>query len=68
MLIAERVNNFITDHTPDAFCDDCIAEQLDLSRQQTQRVTIALATTDSFLREIDSCSLCGKEKKAIRRA
>ena len=69
MLIPERVNKFITDHMPDTFCDDCIAEQLDLSRrQQANRVTSALATTDNFRREIDSCSLCGKEKKVIRRA
>ena len=69
MLIAERVNKFITDHMPDAFCDDCIAEELGLSRrQQAHRVTSALATTADFRREVDSCSLCGKEKKVIRHA
>ena len=69
MSIAERVNKFITKHKPDAFCDDCIAEQLDLSRrQEANLVTITLATTDNFQREIDNCSLCREVKKVIRRA
>jgi len=69
MSIAERVNKFITDHMPDAFCDDCIAEQLDLSRrQEANLVTITLATTDNFRRERDNCSLCREVKKVIRRA
>jgi hypothetical protein len=69
MTIPESVNNFITKHRPDEFCDDCIAEQLRLSRrQQAHRVTSALATTDCFRREKDICSLCGSEKMVISRA
>lgn len=69
MMIAERVNTFITGRKPKAFCDDCIKEQLGLSRrQQAQRVTGALATTDCFQRASGICSICGSEKKVINRA
>ena len=69
MTIAERVNSFITEHRPNAFCDDCIAEQLSLSsRQEAQHITSALATTDSFQRVRGICSICGSEKKVINRA
>jgi hypothetical protein len=68
MTIPQRINEFITKHRPNAFCDDCIAEKLDLSRrQQAHRVTSALGPTGDFRREVDSCSLCGNEKKVTRR-
>ena len=67
--IAWRVNEFITKRKPLAVCDDCIASSLHLSRrQQSARVTGALETTSDFVRETDECSICGAEKKVIRRA
>jgi hypothetical protein len=68
MSIAERVNKFLTDHQPAAFCDDCLAERLQLSRrQQAHRVTSALGTTSNFSRANGRCSLCGDEKLVIQR-
>lgn len=67
--ISWRVNEFITAQKPRAVCDDCIAASLHLSRrQQSARVTGALETTNDFVRETDQCSICGSEKKVIRRA
>ena len=67
--IAQQVNSYITKHRPRAYCDDCIASALDLSRrQQSARVTGALETTSDFTREQDECAGCGAIKKVIRRA
>lgn len=67
--IAQRVNDYITNARPQAFCDDCIAEALALSqRQQSARVTGALETTGDFNRVEDECAKCGEVKKVIRRA
>jgi hypothetical protein len=67
MMIAERVNEFLREHSPLAFCDDCIAERLSLSRrQQAHRVTSALGTTTNFRREEGTCSACGEVRKVIR--
>jgi hypothetical protein len=67
MLIAERVYNFLAERVPLAFCDDCIAERLELSRrQQAHRVTTALGTTANFHRKDGTCSLCGETRKVIR--
>ncbi|MGV3771241.1 MAG: hypothetical protein ACO1NM_14515 [Sphingobium phenoxybenzoativorans] len=67
--IAWRVNNYVTAGRPRAYCDDCIADALILSRrQQAARVTGALETTNDFIRESDECATCGTVKKVIRRA
>ena len=67
--IARRVNAFVTAQRPRAYCDDCIADALELSRrQQSARVTGALETTNDFLREHDECAGCGSVKKVIRRS
>ena len=69
MTIGERINSFITEHRPNAFCDDCITEHVRLSsRQHAQYVTDALATTDYFQRVSGTCSVCGSKKKVINRA
>lgn len=66
--IAWRVNEFITRAKPRAYCDDCIANAIKLSRrQQSARVTGALETTSDFVRELDECAGCGTQKKVIRR-
>ena len=67
MLIAERVNRHITELHPEGSCDGCIAVALGLRHQQANRVTMALATTSDFERDIDICFECGKELKVIRR-
>lgn len=48
-----------------AYCDDCIAKELNVSRRQANRVANALSRTANFNRERGSCSLCDAEKKVI---
>ncbi len=65
----DRVSAFLTAQRPSRFCDDCIAESLELrQRQDAQKATSALETTDSFHRALGICSMCGKKKKVIERA
>lgn len=67
MTIAERVSDWLRQKRSEAYCDDCIQEQLDLSRrQQAFRVTSALGTTSDFERQTGNCSSCGKEKLVTR--
>lgn len=66
MSIAERIAEMIPDYPNAGYCDDCIAQALDLSgRQEAQRVTSALAVTSEFQRWQDECELCGKTKLVI---
>ncbi len=66
--MSERVSAFLTAQRPSRFCDDCIAESLELDRHDVQKGSSALATTDSFHRALGVCSMCGKEKKVMQRA
>ncbi len=69
MSMPDRVSAFLTVRRPSRFCDNCIAESLELRRtQNAQKATNTLATTDSFHRALGVCSMCGKEKTVIQRA
>ncbi len=73
MSILDRVNAFLTAQRPSRFCDDCIAESLELIQKHKVKPKVrdaasALATTDSFRRWLGICSMCGKEKRVTRRA
>jgi hypothetical protein len=69
MSMPERVNAFLTAQRPSQFCDDCIAESLEINgKPSIQEAASALATTDSFRRWLGICSMCGKEKTVTRRA
>ncbi len=68
MSILDRVNAFLTAQRPSRFCDDCIAESLEVSRSDVRKGSSALETTDSIHRALGICSMCGKEKTVIHRA
>ncbi len=73
MSIPDRVNAFLTAQRPSRFCDDCIAECLELLQKHDVKPKVrdaasTLETTDSFRRWLGICSMCGKEKRVIRRA
>ena len=69
MLVAERVNAYITRMRPNAVCDPCIADALGLGQQaHASQLTAALGTTSDFIRETARCSICGTKRKVIRRA
>lgn len=58
MIVAERINQFITEMRPEAVCDGCIAVELKLRRQQVNQVTLALGTTNEFDRGSGTCAMC----------
>ncbi len=67
--VFEQVRAFVERLRPDAVCDDCIADRLELSvRQHANHKTRELAGLSGFLRQVDTCTLCGSRKKVIRRA
>jgi hypothetical protein len=68
MTVADDVRAFVTRLSPDAVCDDCIADRLGLSvRQHANHKTRELAGSAGFERHKASCSLCGDDKLVIRK-
>lgn len=68
MTVLDNVRKLIARLAPEAVCDDCIAERLQLSvRQHANHKTRELAGADGFERRKGPCSLCGGEKLVIRR-
>lgn len=56
MRIPERVRDFLVHHKPNCDCDDCIQEQLRLSRrQEVATVTKTLGLTADFIRDSGLC-------------
>lgn len=69
MTVLDDVRALILRLSPQAVCDDCIADTLGLSvRQHANHKTRELAGTGGFERRKDACSLCGSEKLVIRKA
>ncbi len=73
MSMPDRVNAFLTAQRPSQFCDDCIAESLEMNgkhevKPKVRDAACALATTDSFRRWLGICSMCGKAMQVIQRA
>ncbi len=69
MSTSDRVNAFLTAQRPSRFCDNCIAESLELiGKHKVWAAVSALATTDSFHRAWGICSMCGKKKKVTEHA
>lgn len=62
MTLKERISLWLRE-VGGAYCDDCIAKELKLSRRQANQATNALSRTANFCRERRVCSLCGVEKK-----
>jgi hypothetical protein len=67
MIIAERVNRYLTQRRPDEICDGCVAVHLKLRHQQANRVTMALSTTSDFARGPGRCVDCDRELVTTRR-
>lgn len=67
-MVVDDVAAFIGRLSPEAVCDDCIADRLVLSvRQQANHETRGLAASGGFERKRAKCSLCGADKLVIRR-
>ena len=68
MTVLDDVRALVLRLSPQAICDDCIAERLGLSvRQHANHKTRELAGTQGFERRRDSCSICSSEKLVIRK-
>lgn len=68
MLVAQRVNGYITAQRPQALCDQCIAQAVGLAHQaHATQITATLGTTNDFARDNGNCAVCGNERKVIRR-
>jgi hypothetical protein len=69
MTVLDDVRALILRLSPQAVCDDCIADRLGLSvRQHANHKTRELAGTEGFERRRDRCSLCDGDKLVIRKA
>lgn len=66
MTVLDDVRALILRLSPQAVCDDCIADRLGLSvRQHANHKTRELAGTEGFERRRDRCSLCEGDKLVI---
>ena len=69
MIVANKINSYITAKAPGAFCDGCITNALGLKKpQHAQQITSTLGTSRDFVKEDGVCETCGEEKKVIRHA
>jgi hypothetical protein len=67
MVVLDEVKALIVRLSPQAVCDDCIAERLNLSvRQHANHQTRELSGSAGFERRKAECSLCGATKLVIR--
>lgn len=67
MTVLEKVRDYLMQRSPEATCDDCIANSLGLSvRQHANHKTRELANAPRFDRRKGVCSICKKEKLVIR--
>jgi hypothetical protein len=66
MIIAERVNRYLTQRRPHELCDSCVADHLK-RHQQANRVTMALGTTSDFTRGPGVPVDCDRELVTTRR-
>ena len=70
MTVLDRVKDFLVAIAPDAVCDDCIADELELTvTQHANQKTRELERTRAFDRRVQPCIICkSTTKKAIRYA
>ena len=69
MTVLDDVRALIVRISPQAICDDCIAEKLHLSvRQHANHKSRELAGSGGFERRKDLCGFCGANKLVIAKA
>lgn len=66
MTVLEDVRSLVVSINPNAICDDCITQRLNLTvRQHANVKTREIAKDREFTRQHDKCSSCGAEKLVI---
>lgn len=64
--ILGKVIALLEGRAPQRFCDDCIAEALDLSRpSRANRAARELSQRDGFERSRQPCGICGSKRIVI---
>lgn len=67
-MIYNRIKAFVERLAPELVCDNCVADRLGVSEEDTPVVVLhALAAQPEFERQIGPCALCGDSTQAIRR-
>lgn len=67
MTLLDDVAALVRRVSPEAICDDCIAQRLGLPlRQHANRGTRELSAERDYRRRKDRCGLCGLETLVIR--
>ena len=65
MTIADQLAEWLK-RNRGAFCDSCIARELQLHRrQQANRASNLLGSISYFYRDKGTCSICGAERRVI---
>lgn len=66
MLVAQRINDFVTAHQRPV-CDKCIITALDMTAlAHSAQITATLGTTSDFSRDHGTCSICKRVKMVIQ--
>ena len=67
MTVEERVANFLAVNKGQAFCDDCLAEEVGINRHQARNATSGLGASGAFRRGSGTCSKRAhdREKRVI---
>lgn len=68
LTIPERVVRFLFNHSPAAYCDDCLAQALALRRAQISTVTGTLGLCREYHRTAEVCAVCRRSGKFVIRA
>jgi hypothetical protein len=69
MTVPEKIAAFLKARKPAAFCDDCLASNLNLAgRQLAQQATGPLSQTLAYVRMMARCSQCGATIKLVIRS
>jgi len=65
---ADQVRRMIERLAPEAICDDCVADKLELADGQgVAQACRELAGQDGFERARGRCSICGVSKRVARK-
>jgi hypothetical protein len=54
--VPERVRDFLREHLGLAYCDDCIAKKVGITREMSHMATLPFGLTSDFDRDKGKCS------------
>jgi hypothetical protein len=63
LTIPERITHLLKANHPNAYCDDCIANALNMRREQVNTVTCTLGLCREYRRGTETCCDCGRSGK-----